>query len=752
MSPAAEQQRTDAGANAQLNPATVSIGVPSSRAADLVRRIGAVEGTLPELHSIDALTSSSRCIWLIDHPVWALLSADGVVESHPSTALDHWCLAARGLMQRVHTQPGRDVVVVVEEVAESPAEFQVAAAQRIGIVLAPFEAPQFITPDPSLLWVATAFCAAHPRASALYEELRALSVPLMPTRGEMPGPASNPLNDAGAAAEALLRLRKLLESESASATRAAEFMAVNERLVLLQREVDDLREAAHGARQVAEAAESRLQDAQAAVQAERSARDLAHRASIDDRREAESARAALQALRTSNAEAAAEFAAAETALNAVRQEAEVWRLQAAVSGDELRSVQHSQRSERRRLEQNVAEQARQLSELRKECRQHRAALDTATTELRKERRRHQAALDAVTQQSRRQEEASAAASLQLRHRITSLESELGDVVQQASHSSHAAFRAHAEGLTLEGDDLGAAVRGLPAAQIVAVRDEPPHRELRLSAERSHPAGLDRGPLQIKLVEHEGRAGLAVMSTAGSVAPIAQWQPTGVEGQTPYMLFVPGDAAGRQSLALLGTSDWGHVLHLAAWAELSVARLSQDLAPRWQAVAARLRVELLSLPPRLRYDALTATGDDRGLVVEFRNAAFGGRLLGDVRVRWKPADPMSPMELLHHGDTPPLIPGWPLLDDGTLADAWPLPWGARQPLGARLRWWHARRGLERDLMLSLVDGLRAAPALVQQDGAGTPHPCTLAAALRLKDRSVTDCRWARLATFFRQRGR
>jgi hypothetical protein len=751
MTAALDRPFSDASPRTPPDPVDLSLGVPSSRAAELARRIGTTNRAFRSTSPLGDLSSPRRQIWLIDHPVWAVLGIDGQDELGPYQALDRWCLAAHGLLQRVHAQPGRDVVMEVEEVALSPAAFLAAAAQHTDLVLVPFDAPPPVAQDPSVAWVAATLCAAHPRARTLYEELRALSVPILPTGCNSPSAACSPPDDAVAAGGTLERLRQLMEMESASATRAAEVRALHERMVRLQdeiatmadlqrrmeREVSDWRDAARVALQsaeVAEVAEGPFRDAPPAVRTGRFAQDSTRVASFEDPGRAAAARAALQALGTAYAGVSADLAESVAALSAARQDAEVWRLQAAASGDELRSVQQNLRAEQRRAELAASEQLRLVSELRDENQRHRAELD------------------AVRQQVRRQDKAFAAESVRLRRRVSLLEGERAGMVKQAGNLSRAVFRAHAEGFLPDGDAPTPTLRSLTGAQVLAIRDQAPHRELRLALEPGPLAGLDRGPGLVKLVEHEGRAGFALMSTGGSVEPIAQWQPTGIEGRTPYMLFIPGDAAGRQALALLGTSDWARILNLAAWVEVSVKRLSKDLAPRWPAVATRLRAELLALPARLRYDQVATDLETDAIVVTFRNATFGRRHLGEVGVRWKPADPMTPIELLRRGDAAALVPGWPLREDGVPVDAWPLPWGARQPLASRLHWWHGTCGPDRDLMLALMDGLRAAVESIARADAGSPHPCTPESASRLKRRAALDGRLERLATVVLRRGR
>jgi hypothetical protein len=254
--------------------------------------------------------------------------------------------------------------------------------------------------------------------------------------------------------------------------------------------------------------------------------------------------------------------------------------------------------------------------------------------------------------------------------------------------------------------------GLSRLQVEHIRsepgsDEPPHRHLRLRLEGVSASGGRWSTLDARLVEHVGRPGLALFADGTGRKPLSAWQVGGHENGREFMLLVPSDAHGARLLQPMGSADWRLVTGLAELAQHHVQTL--PISGPWRTVAARLCRQLVDLPARLRYDALsTAPTGPQSATFEVRigEATFGTRALGEIVLRWDAQGERLHWQAPNDVMRLPLA-SWPVEPDGALAPALSLPLGSKHPFAAKRAFWSALGPLDRDLVLGVLDALRGA---------------------------------------------
>ena len=176
-----------------------------------------------------------------------------------------------------------------------------------------------------------------------------------------------------------------------------------------------------------------------------------------------------------------------------------------------------------------------------------------------------------------------------------------------------------------------------AIHLLGQHDRAPHLHLHFAVENVRSGAREIARLEVRLLDHLGRPGIAVFSTRSNEA-LAAWHATGDEAGRPFMALVPSDRQSRLLLQRLGTADWQLVNHLAQAIQRYLGEEGSHLGARWQVAAARLCRQLIDMPPRLRYDRLQLgrVEIDGGLQLEldFGRASYGDRLLDQVQLRWQ----------------------------------------------------------------------------------------------------------------------
>ncbi len=310
-----------------------------------------------------------------------------------------------------------------------------------------------------------------------------------------------------------------------------------------------------------------------------------------------------------------------------------------------------------------------------------------------------------------------------------------------------------EQLAALGSPLRADTVTLRALEAGPERDQPPHCEIGFvlhdvqAPDRTHPRVLCR------LVEHHGRAGLALLQAPGGEPPLRAWAPSGQEDGRDFVLLIPQDDDGRRRLESLGTSDRLFVEAIAARLEAALAG-DRLRGPRWRPVALQLREQLWREPPRWRYDRLEVRAVDGGHLLAFREVLCGGFRAHGVELMWRPGHGGA-AALMWPADAtdPPLLSAWPRGDDGRLLPACPLPLDTGGPRAERRARWRALPPADRELVLAMLQALAGmAAGQPAPDGvdaaAWRTLPGLLQAALRLQHggrlRRVLDAARGRIA--------
>jgi len=279
-------------------------------------------------------------------------------------------------------------------------------------------------------------------------------------------------------------------------------------------------------------------------------------------------------------------------------------------------------------------------------------------------------------------------------------------------------------------------------QLLHAGDAPPHRELVLEWPEARIAGVPFAPLRLKLVEHQGRAGIAFVRRAGGPAALGRWQPNAREGHDELMLFVPSDAATWATLDHLGASDWLVLLDSASLLEQAVGHLASGIGGHWSAIASRLLVELKSWPERLRYDAVSVSVQgEAGTRVRIEGVLIGTQPGPALQLRWQPqaSRPTLVLELDALRPHEPPLACWPASADGRLQQEFAIPVGSAVPLRERVRWWTRLRERDRMVVGALLDVLEASAP-----GQGPAMEAWSSAARRLRAGTRRSARLASLA--------
>lgn len=210
-----------------------------------------------------------------------------------------------------------------------------------------------------------------------------------------------------------------------------------------------------------------------------------------------------------------------------------------------------------------------------------------------------------------------------------------------------------------------------------VETAPPHRHMDIDLGGVRVGSQKLGPIRLRLVEHHGRAGMVVLSTADGSHPMQYWRQDGAEDGCDFLLVVPQDDQGKayivqaraRDLILLRQAALHAAEHLAdgAWTT------SEHLSAFWRDVAARFVAFLDDANDRLcPGEIIIEPGPKRGSM-QFRisPALVHGNILAEVNGTW--AEHRLTLNLPRSG-APPLT-AWPRSQDGSLVAT--IRWSFRQ---------------------------------------------------------------------------
>jgi hypothetical protein len=239
--------------------------------------------------------------------------------------------------------------------------------------------------------------------------------------------------------------------------------------------------------------------------------------------------------------------------------------------------------ERQFLTQQAAATARatELAQLQRELGEAASVAERAQEELERQFLTQQAAATArATELAQLQRELSEAASVaeRARRERRTLEAEaLGHLLQVKAIDDNAAAR------LLRLDDDAAAAR-VGRIVIGTAHDGAEHRHLEFELRDAR--GL-RGPLarlRLRLLEHRGHAGLALLCGVGEIEPIGAWETHGQEGDDRFCLLLPGDQASRGVWQRLSAADWRFLLTIVVQLDGQLSQSTLPLAPFWRGIA------------------------------------------------------------------------------------------------------------------------------------------------------------------------
>lgn len=270
-----------------------------------------------------------------------------------------------------------------------------------------------------------------------------------------------------------------------------------------------------------------------------------------------------------------------------------------------------------------------------------------------------------------------------------------------------------------------------------------HRHLDLSLQDAEPPTGRVARLRVRLVDHRGMPGLALLRSAHDAPPIGGWVSHGHEGGDAYCLLIPGDRQSARLWQHLGAGDWRFLMTLVLTLDASLldaATARQELGP-WHKVVRQLRMQLWNIAPRLRYDAVEVFGEQAAdgqvcVRMEFRGAVYGWNELGTVTLWWRAnsdydqnpeLSTVACSALGSDGRPAPLWSAWPRTSDGQWAAKASLPVGPRMDAATRRQLWASLPAPDRQLMLSLLDAMPAA-----RDATGVtvpPQTATIGQAAR-----------------------
>jgi hypothetical protein len=238
-------------------------------------------------------------------------------------------------------------------------------------------------------------------------------------------------------------------------------------------------------------------------------------------------------------------------------------------------------------------------------------------------------------------------------------------------------------------------------EIGHIEPRAPHRHAGFELLGARLAGRELGRVDMRLVEHHGRPGVAVFRARDEKIspPLFHWKSHGVEAGREYMLLVCEDPVGREFFTAATTSDLmlcrEGVRLFASSLALEKGKDPEEIK-RWQRVARRFFELLDDLPLRMHYDHVEAVAP-AGDVWEFtlHQAWLPRRYRRSLTVLWgskKIALKLMPGEA-------PSLANWPIDEQGKPLAEFVL--DRSSPEAARRAAWQKLTTLDRAWVTSIV---------------------------------------------------
>lgn len=177
-------------------------------------------------------------------------------------------------------------------------------------------------------------------------------------------------------------------------------------------------------------------------------------------------------------------------------------------------------------------------------------------------------------------------------------------------------------------------------------------------------------LDVRLVEHEGNAGILIFESRSPSQAFHRWDPNGEEGGRNFMLFVPHDRSTKNLLSCIPAGDF-------VFLRDAVSKILQEIIAQekftsydisWLQVARRLLEHFNKIPNRIYYDAVETSilPEQNGkhvLLFNLVNAYYAGNVYKSLPIVWETSASQSKVRIgLSAENAWPLV-AWPFTESG-----------------------------------------------------------------------------------------
>jgi hypothetical protein len=145
-------------------------------------------------------------------------------------------------------------------------------------------------------------------------------------------------------------------------------------------------------------------------------------------------------------------------------------------------------------------------------------------------------------------------------------------------------------------------------------------------------------LQVRLVEHNGKAGLVIFNDVeNSSYPLYHWEKDGEENGVDFMIFVPADTKSRIKLVKAPTSDLLLIREITARIIGYIYVHGDNNLNRWIHVGRKLVQQIDEIDERIHYDDVVVnTIENRNeITINFKiaNLYYGGICISSYNISW-----------------------------------------------------------------------------------------------------------------------
>ncbi len=291
-----------------------------------------------------------------------------------------------------------------------------------------------------------------------------------------------------------------------------------------------------------------------------------------------------------------------------------------------------------------------------------------------------------------------------------------------------------------------------AVTLGSMENTAPHLHLNYTLERAHFGSKDMGRLRLRLVEHHGRPGLAILRSPGEEPPLERWRVTGEEEGSTYQLVVPQDEQGED---FISSASAGDLIFLREAARMLAAHLSerdeQGRHTAWRRTAQHFVDHLHDKIRHLTFGAVTCTAAAEPDQLDFSitPALLGHHTWASLAGSWKP----GALVLRAPVDGTPPLSSWPRDAAGRLVEEVEFRPGQNPQAPERHEFWRsftARDRLVLDALAASLPRLAARlPGGDQQASARQPAMDEFSARLQAEWRALDPAPARKKSGLFRR---